>query len=77
MFFPPESQEQSSILLVYDPTTPSASPVPVEKAKHLDDVEKEIVKMAREAADVKSESISVEKKWHEAVVGTSGTTLNA
>ncbi|KDQ53462.1 hypothetical protein JAAARDRAFT_136870 [Jaapia argillacea MUCL 33604] len=77
IFFPPESAEQSSVLLVYDPASPSASPNPVEKAKHLEDVEAELLKMVRDAADVKSKTITVEKKWHEAVVGKGGTTLNA
>lgn len=77
VLFPPESLEQSTVLVVYDPTAPSASPSPVEKTKHLDDVEKELLKMAHDAADVKSQTITVEKKWHGAVVGKSGTTLNA
>lgn len=77
VFFPPESAEQSSVLLVYDPFSPSASPSPVEKEKHLDDVAVELLKMAKDAADMKSELIPVEKRWHEAVVGKDGTTLNA
>ncbi|OSD06860.1 hypothetical protein PYCCODRAFT_1431051 [Trametes coccinea BRFM310] len=77
VFFPPESAEQSSVLLVYDPTSPNASPSPVEKAKNLEDVEKELLKMARDAADVKTQIVNVEKKWHDAVVGRGGTTLNA
>lgn len=77
VFFPPESAEQSSVLLVYDPYSPSASPSPVEKEKHLDEVAAELLKMAKDAADVKSELIPVEKRWHEAVVGKDGTTLNA
>jgi len=77
MFFPPEDDEQSSVLLVYDPSSPSASPSPVEKAKNIEEVENELLKFARDAADVKSQTISVEKKWHEAVVGKGGTTLNA
>ena|SRR5882762_9736140 len=77
MFFPSEDDEQSSVLLVYDPSSPSASPSPVEKAKNIEDVENELLKFARDAADVKSQTISVEKKWHEAVVGKGGTTLNA
>ncbi|CDO77315.1 hypothetical protein BN946_scf184775.g5 [Trametes cinnabarina] len=77
VFFPPESAEQSSVLLVYDPTSPNASPSPVEKAKNLEDVEKELLKMAHDAADVKTQIVTVEKKWHDAVVGRSGTTLNA
>lgn len=77
VFFPPESGEQSQVLLVYDPLSSSASPSPVEKVKHLDYVVEELLKMAKEFADVKSQTISVEKRWHEAVVGQGGTTLNA
>ena len=76
VFFPPESLEQSSLLLVYDPTSPSASPSPLDKSKNLEDVANEVLKM-KDAADVKSQLIEVEKKWHTAVVGRSGTTLNA
>ena len=46
-----------------------------EKKKHLDDVETEILKL--DAADMKTEVVPVEKRWHEAVVGRGGTTLNA
>lgn len=77
LFFPPESEEQSSVLLVYDPTSPSASPSPVEKAKNVEEAEKELVTWAKDAADVKSQVIAVEKKWHSAVIGKGGTTLNA
>ncbi|KAI0321166.1 hypothetical protein OF83DRAFT_1168679 [Amylostereum chailletii] len=77
MFFTLEADEQSSVLLVYDPTSPSASPSPIEKAKHLEDVEKELAKFARDAADVKTETVAVSKKWHDAIVGKGGTTLNA
>ncbi|KAJ7497521.1 hypothetical protein FB451DRAFT_1211765 [Mycena latifolia] len=77
VFFPPESAEQSTVLLVYDPLSANASPSPDEKKKHLEDVAKEILKLAKDAADVKSETIAVEKRWHDAVVGKGGTTLNA
>lgn len=56
---------------------PSASPLPDEKKKHLDDVEKELFKMAKDAADVRSEIVAVDKRWHDAIVGHGGTTLNA
>lgn len=42
----------------------------------MDDVANEVFKMAKEATNVKSELISVEKKWHSAVIGRSGATLN-
>lgn len=77
VYFPPESAEQSLVLLVYDPFSPNASPSPLDKAQKLDEVEKELLKWAKDAADVKSQNILVEKKWHEAVVGRNGTTLNA
>jgi hypothetical protein len=77
LFFPPESEEQSSVLLVYDPTSPSASPSPVEKSKNVEEAEKELLKWAKDAADVKSHVITVEKKWHGAIIGKGGTTLNA
>ncbi|KAJ7036188.1 hypothetical protein C8F04DRAFT_1339720 [Mycena alexandri] len=76
VFFPPESAEQSTVLLVYDPLSANASPLPDEK-RHLEEVAKEILKLAKEAADVKSETIAVEKHWYDAVVGKGGTTLNA
>ncbi|KAF9469904.1 hypothetical protein BDZ94DRAFT_1151041 [Collybia nuda] len=77
VIFPNEATEISTVVLVYDPLSTSASLVPDEKKRHLDDVEKEVLKMAKDAADVKSQSVSVEKRWHDAVVGYGGTTLNA
>ena len=76
VFFPPESDQQSSLLLVYDPLSPS-SPTHNEKKKHLDEVSAEILKMAAEIGEAKSETVFVEKKWHRAVLGRNGTTLNA
>ena len=75
LFFPLESSESSQVLLVYDPLSPTASVSLDEKKKHLDDVETEILKL--DAADMKTEIVPVEKRWHEAVVGKGGTTLNA
>lgn len=75
LFFPTESSESSQVLLVYDPLSPAASASLNEKKKHLDDVETEILKL--DAAEMKTEVVPVEKRWHEAVVGKGGTTLNA
>ncbi len=56
----------------------STTAIPLEeKKKHLDDAEKELVKLARDIADVRTQKISVEKCWHEAILGTGRTTLNA
>lgn len=76
-YFPNESLESSTVLLVYDPLSSGASSSVDEKRKHLDEVEKELLKLARDAADVKTEQIIVDKRWHDAVVGNGGTTLNA
>lgn len=43
----------------------------------MEEVSKELLKLAKDAADVRSEVVPVDKKWHEAVVGKGGTTLNA
>ena len=67
VYFPSETSESSNVLLVYDPFAPGASFIPNEKKKHLDVVEKELLKMAKDAADVKTESFSVEKRWHDTV----------
>src|SRR5690242_9442915 len=75
VYFPAESSEISNIVLVYDPFSPSASPNPNEKKKHLDAVEKELLKFAKAAADVKSELFHIEKRWHETVIGYGGSTL--
>jgi hypothetical protein len=77
LYFPLESAESSTVVLVYDPLSSSASSLPAEKAKHLDEVDKELKKLAKDAADVKSETLVVDKKWHDAIVGRGGTTLNA
>jgi polyribonucleotide nucleotidyltransferase len=77
VYFPPENAEQSSVLLVYDPMGKAASPSPDDKAKSLEEVSKELLKMAKDVADVTSETLEVEKHWHEAIIGQGGTTLNA
>lgn len=77
VFFPKESEESSSVLLIYDPFSPNASPSPDDKKRNLDDVAKELLKFAKDAADVKSQKIDVGKRWHETIIGQNGTTLNA
>lgn len=67
----------SRVLLVYDPMTSATAISSNEKQKRLDDVDRELSKLAREAADVKTEVIIVEKRWHDAVLGKGRTTLNA
>ncbi|KAJ2931288.1 hypothetical protein H1R20_g5780, partial [Candolleomyces eurysporus] len=73
VYFPAEALESSDVLLVYDPFAPGASFVPGEKKKQLDIVEKELQKMAKAAADVKTELVTVEKRWHDTVLGALDT----
>ena len=49
VFFPPESHENSSVLLVYDPLSSNYSVSLDERLKHLDDVSKDLQKFARDA----------------------------
>ncbi|KAF8320852.1 hypothetical protein DL93DRAFT_2107528 [Clavulina sp. PMI_390] len=79
LFFPPEASETSVVLLVHDPLnlSPAAPLSSAQKKTHLDEVQKQLLKVVSEAADVKTERITVESKWHAAIVGKSGTTLNA
>ncbi|KAI6110629.1 hypothetical protein EDD16DRAFT_1239358 [Pisolithus croceorrhizus] len=76
VFFPPESTQQSSVLLVYDPFSPRASPSPVEKEKHLDEVSQALLEMAKEVADIKTEVLPIEKRWHKALIGKDGNILD-
>ncbi|KAJ4483213.1 hypothetical protein J3R30DRAFT_3446889 [Lentinula aciculospora] len=77
VYFPPESAERSSVLLVYDPFSQAASPSPDDKARSLDEVTKELLKMAKDAADVTSEALQVERHWHDSIIGWGGSKLDA
>ena len=72
IFWPAENAESSKVLIVYEPTADQK-----DKAASLDEVQKELLKFAKEVADVKTEVIEVDEKWHSAIKGTNGTTLNA
>ncbi|KAG8733700.1 hypothetical protein FRC12_018787 [Ceratobasidium sp. 428] len=74
VFFPAESEEKSSALLVYDLAQGASK---AEKKKHLDEVERDLRKLAADCADVRSEEITVDKKWHSAIIGKGGSNLNA
>lgn len=77
VFFPPESAESSSILLVHDPLTKAGSAAPSARQKDLNDVAQEFKKFAADAADIKVETITVEKKWHNAIIGRNESGLDA
>ncbi|KAI6135670.1 hypothetical protein EV401DRAFT_2084938 [Pisolithus croceorrhizus] len=61
VFFPPESTQQSSVLL---------------KEKHLDEVSQALLEMAKEVADIKTEVLPIEKRWHKALIGKDGNILD-
>ncbi|KAG8886137.1 hypothetical protein FRB97_007175 [Tulasnella sp. 331] len=77
VFFQPEELESSSVILVHDPHSSLAAISAAQKQKHLKEVAEEILRLAKEAADIKSKTIYVDQKWHSAVVGKNGATLNA
>ncbi|GAB1521372.1 hypothetical protein RhiTH_004467 [Rhizoctonia solani] len=72
--FPEESEEKSTVLLVYDLGKNSSKN---EKKKHLDEVERELKKLVTETGNIRSEEITVDKKWHQAIIGKNESNLNA
>jgi hypothetical protein len=39
-------------------------------------VQKNLLKLAADSSDVKSETIQIESKWHSAIIGKNGSNLN-
>jgi predicted PilT family ATPase len=79
--FPPAAEESSEVLLVY---TGALDSLPSEKkardAKLKEAVtaaSKALEQLAKDAADIKSETLDIEKKWHRYIIGQGGTVLNA
>ena len=79
--FPPAADESREVLLVY---TGSTDNLPTEKkardAKFKDllaSATGAIYELAKDAADIKTETLGVEKKWHRFIIGQGGTVLNA
>jgi hypothetical protein len=62
------------VLLVYDLGKNSSK---TEKKKHLDEVERELKKLVAETGNIRSEEITVDKKWHQAIIGKNESNLNA
>ena len=72
--FPDSKEESNSILLfagLHHTDNVDAKTLSLKK------VEREILSCAQECGDLKEQIVVVEKKWHEAVLGAEGTTLNA
>ena len=69
VFFPAESSESSTVLLVHDPLSSQGNIAPAAKQKHLHEVAQEISKLVPAASNVKTETITISKKWHSSLIG--------
>lgn len=74
VYFPPETEANSTILLVFDPL---AKDTTIDKQAVLAGIEKEIMELVGTLGQIKTETVSVEKRWHDAVTGKNNSTLNA
>ncbi|KAL0245626.1 hypothetical protein I308_104760 [Cryptococcus tetragattii IND107] len=71
--FPPASEESSNVLLVY--TGPAGKNVKLEEV--FEGASNDLTALAKEVADIKTEILEVEKKWHKYIIGQNGSVLNA
>lgn len=74
VFFPNNEDMTDAVLLVFDPFVELPTD---EKSKRLEAIQTELVGYTNDCGELKSESISIDKQWHESVLGKDGTTLNA
>ncbi|WVR07663.1 hypothetical protein IAU60_004705 [Kwoniella sp. DSM 27419] len=79
--FPPASEESSDVVLIY---TGSLDSLPSDKKARdaklkeiLSSASQAISELAKDAADIKTETMDVDKRWHRFIIGTGGTVLNA
>ncbi len=79
--FPPASDESSEVLLFY---TGALNSLPADKKARdaklkgsLDSASQALRDLAKDAADIKTETLDIEKKWHRYIIGQGGTVLNA
>ena len=78
VIFPLESQESSTVVLIYAPADVTDEKALNAQAKEkLAVVKDELLKLAKDAADIKTSTIDVEAKWHAAIIGPGGKSLNA
>ncbi|KAG8835486.1 hypothetical protein FRC18_000438 [Serendipita sp. 400] len=73
VYFPPENEADSNVILVYDPHVKAA----IKKQAALAEIEAEILSLVATLGQIKTDTISVERKWHEALRGKNNSTLNA
>jgi hypothetical protein len=76
VYFPLEHGHSSQILLVYDPHSEGVKAVS-EKKKVLSEVESEILAVVKALGEIMIETLTIEKKWHNAIKGKNNSTLNA
>ncbi|CAG7854693.1 Protein SCP160 AltName: Full=Protein HX [Serendipita indica DSM 11827] len=74
VYFPSEADQASNVMLVYDPLAAQAAK---EKQAALAEIEAELLALVSTLGQIKTETISVEKKWHEAVKGKNNSNLNS
>lgn len=83
VIFPLESEQSNDVLLVAIPEAGASNNAADKKVRDvktrdkLQLVKEELLKLAGEAADIKTSTIDVDRKWHAAVVGPKGSVLNA
>ncbi|ORY33442.1 putative SCP160 protein [Naematelia encephala] len=79
--FPPAADESSEVLLVFTgavESLPSDKKAKEAKLKELlGAASAALSDLAKDAADIKSETLDIEKKWHRFIIGQGGTVLNA
>jgi hypothetical protein len=76
VYFPSEHEHSSQVLLVYDPHGEGVKAVS-EKKKVLSEVESEILAVVKTLGEIRIETLTIEKKWHDAIKGKNNSTLNA
>lgn len=79
--FPPASEDSSEVLLVY--TGPLES-LPTEKKARENKLSELLASasaglndLAKDAADIRTENLDIDKKWHRYIIGQGGSVLNA
>lgn len=65
------------MVLVYDPLGAQAVKTVKEKQAILAEIAAEILALVATLGQIKTETISVEKKWHSAITGRNNSSLNA
>ena len=76
VYFPLEHEHSSQVLLVYDPHIEGVKALS-EKKKVLSEVESEILAVVKTLEEIVIETLTIERKWHNAIKSKNNSTLNA